>query len=161
MDLSECLAKIEQAGFRIAIEGDSLTVAPASNLTDSQRRWIRDHKPEIIGHLRSTATVLEAGQPGNDLPAANDQANPITVQVWTPAGDPVRVRARDQAHADFIKAMNPAPGMVRCCDCQRATIANGIARCQAGVDSGLPIQGFWATDRHLCASYRAIGKEGT
>lgn len=50
---------------------------------------------------------------------------------------------------------------VRCADCRLATITNGIARCQAGVESGLPIQGFWATDRHLCASYRAIGKEGT
>lgn len=153
MDLSQCLAKIEQAGFRIAIEGDSLTVAPASNLTDSQRRWIRDHKPAILDHLRQPGRLIDADG-GHDLPASNDMAKPIMVEVWTPAGAPVRVKARDQAHANFIKAMNPAPGMVRCCDCQHADVQAGIASCRAGVESGLPIQGFWATDRHLCVEFQ-------
>ena len=49
---------------------------------------------------------------------------------------------------------NKALSMHRCADCQHATITNGIARCQAGVESGLPIQGFWATDRHLCAEFQ-------
>ena len=109
MDLSECLAKIEKAGFQIAIEGDSLTVAPASNLTDSQRRWIRDHKPAILDHLRSTAAVLEAGQPGNDLPAANDMAQPIMVEAFTPLGGRMLVRANSAEHAAWIRKMNPPP----------------------------------------------------
>lgn len=44
---------------------------------------------------------------------------------------------------------------VRCADCRLATIANGIARCGAGVESGLPIRGRWYTDRHPCESYQA------
>lgn len=44
---------------------------------------------------------------------------------------------------------------VRCADCRLATITNGIARCQAGVESGLPIRGRWYTDHHSCDSYQA------
>ena len=45
--------------------------------------------------------------------------------------------------------------MVRCADCRNSTTSNGIARCGAGVESGLPIGGFWASDRHLCPSYES------
>lgn len=45
--------------------------------------------------------------------------------------------------------------MVKCADCRHASINSGIARCAAGVESGLPIAAFWASDRHLCASYEA------
>lgn len=45
---------------------------------------------------------------------------------------------------------------VRCCDCQRATITSGIAACGAGVDSGLPIAGYWHDDRHLCSAYWGV-----
>ena len=154
MNIAIAIAKIRSCGFQIHAEGDHISVEPFDRLTDGQLGWLKANKPAILDHLRSTATVLEAGQPGNDLPAANDQANPITVQVWTPAGDPVRVRARDQAHADFIRRMNPGPGMVRCADCQHADVRAGIASCRAGVESGLPIQGFWATDRHLCFEFQ-------
>lgn len=39
---------------------------------------------------------------------------------------------------------------VRCVDCMHSDITAGIARCRAGVDSKLPIQGRWATDAHIC-----------
>ena len=52
------------------------------------------------------------------------------------------------------KDMERIKPMVRCCDCRRATISNGIASCAAGVKSGLPIAGFWATDKHLCGEYQ-------
>ena len=155
MNIGTAIAKIRACGFQIHAEGDHIAVEPFDKLTAGQLGWLKANKPAILDHLRSTATVLEAGQPGNDLPAANDQGNPITVQVWTPVGDPVRVKARDQEHADFIKRMNPAPGMVRCCDCTHADIHAGIASCRAGVDSGLPIRGRWHSDRHPCESYQA------
>jgi hypothetical protein len=45
--------------------------------------------------------------------------------------------------------------MVTCADCSHAAIGNGIALCSAGVDSGLPAGGFWATDRHHCQQFEA------
>ena len=154
MNIGTAIAKIRACGFQIHAEGDHIAVEPFDKLTAGQLGWLKANKPEILDHLRSTATVLEAGQPGNDLPAANDSSQ-ITVQVWTPAGDPVRVRARDQEHAEWIQRMNPGPGMHRCADCQHATISAGIARCGAGVESGLPIRGRWYSDRHACDSYQA------
>jgi hypothetical protein len=44
--------------------------------------------------------------------------------------------------------------LVTCAGCAHATVEAGIARCKAGVDSGLPIRGYWATDRHLCHRYQ-------
>ena len=52
--------------------------------------------------------------------------------------------------------MERIPPMVRCCDCSKATIEAGIARCSAGVDSGLPAGGFWHDDRHLCAEFAEV-----
>ena len=152
MNIAIAIAKIRSCGFQIHAEGDHISVEPFDRLTAGQLGWLKANKPAILDHLRQPGRMID-DQGGHDLPASNDMAQPITVEVWTPAGDPVRVRARDQAHADFIKAMNPGPGMVRCCDCQHATITNGIARCQAGVESGLPIQGFWAAGRHPCAEF--------
>lgn len=43
--------------------------------------------------------------------------------------------------------------MVRCCDCANASTTKGIASCGAGVESGLPVGGFWYSDPHLCESY--------
>ena len=153
MTPAQMIERIARCGLHLAADGSDIVVTPAGRLTDPQKQWIRRHKDELLEVLRQPGRLID-DQGGNDLPAANDQANPITLQVWTPAGDPVRVKARDQDHADFIKRMNPGPGMVRCADCQHATISAGIARCQAGVESGLPIQGFWAPARHLCAEFQ-------
>ena len=54
---------------------------------------------------------------------------------------------------DRLTARGPAP--VCCADCDRATVTNGIASCGAGADSGLPIGGFWATDRRQCQQFEA------
>ena len=152
MTPAQMIDRIERCGLHLAADGPDIVVTPAGRLTDPQKQWIRRHKDELLEALRQPGRLID-DQGGHDLPASNDMAKPIMVEVWTPAGAPVRVKARDQEHAEFIKAMNPAPGMVRCCDCQHADVRAGIASCRAGVDSGLPIQGFWATDRHLCAEF--------
>ena len=36
-------------------------------------------------------------------------AKPVAIEVWTPAGTPLTIQARDEAHADWIRRMNPKP----------------------------------------------------
>lgn len=154
MNIATAIAKIRSCGFQIHAEGDHISVEPFDRLTAGQLGWLKANKPAILDHLRQPGRMID-DQGGNDIAPANDQSNPITVEVWTPAGDPVRVKASDQDHADFIKRMNPGPGMVRCADCAHADIHAGIASCRAGVESGLPIRGRWHSDRHPCESYQA------
>jgi hypothetical protein len=45
------LTKIEAAGFNVSLIGEDLAVSPASNLTQSQREFLKSHKAEIITEL--------------------------------------------------------------------------------------------------------------
>jgi hypothetical protein len=156
MDATTYIHKVRSAGFDLRADGDRLLVSPFDQLSDSQRQFLRDHKPAILAALRSPGAILDDGQSGNDIEVANQE--PILATAYTPAGDLVMVPATSAAHAAWIERMNPPPvpvPMVRCADCQRATITNGIAACGAGVDSGLPIRGHWATDTHPCSQFQA------
>ena len=157
MSIAAAIEKIRQAGFVIEADGDHIAIEPFDELTAQQAEWLRDHKPDILAALRSPGAILDAWQAGNDIAVANPE--PILARAYTPLGDMVMVPATSAAHAAWIERMNPRPApmpIVRCCDCQRASITNGIAVCGAGVDSGLPIAGFWVTDRHLCGSYWGV-----
>jgi hypothetical protein len=79
MSIAEAIVKMHQAGFVMAANGDALSVSPANRLTDTQRQFIRENKPAILAALRSPGAVLDACQPGNDLPPANDDR--VTVHV--------------------------------------------------------------------------------
>jgi len=39
-------------GFGLRLDGERLVVHPASDLTDSLRAMIREHKPALVGYLR-------------------------------------------------------------------------------------------------------------
>ena len=54
------LAKIREAGFDLALEGDRIKVVPASKLTTSQREFIRLHKLELVAELRSADQPSES-----------------------------------------------------------------------------------------------------
>ena len=160
MDVAEVITQMHQEGFTLAANGERLSVSPSDRLTDRLRQLIRDHKPAILDALRSPGQILDANQPGNDIEPANNP-QPLTVQAWTPAGILMLVEASSVEHAQWIERMNPPPipeRAVRCCDCTNAIVTAGIARCAVGVESGLPIAGFWATDRHRCGEYQ--GAEG-
>ncbi len=51
------LAKIEQAGFNVVLEGDSFDISPASQLTIPQRAFLKQHRAEIIEELKSVNMV--------------------------------------------------------------------------------------------------------
>lgn len=110
--------------------------------------------PSENSNVQSVGEELPEGdQAGNDLQPANDQPE-IIVACWTPSGIRRLVYADSPEHAEWIRAANPMPQQIRCADCQHATVEAGIARCAAGVDSGIPAGGWWATDRHICSEFK-------
>jgi hypothetical protein len=52
------LSKIRNAGFDVALDGDSFKVTPASSLTTTQREFLKSHKAEIITALKNAVIVL-------------------------------------------------------------------------------------------------------
>ena len=150
--ISAAVQMIRNAGFQMEVEGDSIAIEPFDELSDDQLEWLRSNKAEILNCLRQSDVQLEPEQSGSDLTPANDPTS-LLVECWTPSGIRRLVYADSHEHAEWIRAANPKPPMVTCADCDHATITSGIARCGAGVDSGLPTGGFWATDRHLCDQF--------
>jgi hypothetical protein len=54
------LRRIRSRGFSLEIDGGSLTVYPASRLTDAQRAYIKEHRGEIIKALEVERSVYES-----------------------------------------------------------------------------------------------------
>lgn len=51
MDVPGLIGRIQDAGFTLAVVGSNLAVSPASQLSESQRAFIRQNKPAIIAAL--------------------------------------------------------------------------------------------------------------
>lgn len=178
MDAFDFISRIRQAGFTIGLMDGNLAISPASSLSDGQRQWIRDHKPELVSALRSPGAEIDSGQGGHDIAPANDQPLTLPCSLERAAlalcdsyGDTASQKAEMIADLKHYSAeswpwleayfnetlvlmdLERIPPMVRCADCKRANVTKGIACCTVGVESGLPIGGFWATDRHLCNRY--------
>ena len=91
--IESALQKIHDAGFRLAIKGDSLMVDPGDQLTDQQRTFIRDHKAEILSALRASVSLLDS-EGGNDLEPGND------ADVLPPGLVEAATRVCREIHAD-------------------------------------------------------------
>ena len=48
------LDRLTQAGLAVETDGDRLVVSPRSSLTDEIRKYIKDHKEEILVEIRKT-----------------------------------------------------------------------------------------------------------
>ena len=140
-------------------EFTSMAIANLANLAkfdpeeDSISRFSQkshSHPSEINLDQSLSRLILEPSQSGNDL-GPDNEILPIMVECWTPSGIQRLVEVESVEQGMFVQHMNPKPIRVTCSDCAHAIVASGIARCGAGVYSGLPIGGRWATDRHLCA----------
>lgn len=53
------LTKIEKAGFKVFLTGDSLGITPANNLTLPQRAFLKLHKAEIITELSTYQRIKD------------------------------------------------------------------------------------------------------
>ena len=63
MAVVRALRRMERAGFEIRVKGERLQVAPAENLTDADRTFLRAHKPALVALLEdppaSPAPVID------------------------------------------------------------------------------------------------------
>lgn len=82
------LLKIRQAGFALGFHGGGLSVTPASQLTQSQRDFIKRYKAEII-------EALKREQAAND----NSADNMATIRAWLD-----RIGEDDKAIIDDVLA---------------------------------------------------------
>ena len=70
------LSKIRDAGFAVSLSGDNFTVAPASQLSELQRGFLKSHKAEII-------QGLEQEQAANDSKATGlSQTETDSLRNW-------------------------------------------------------------------------------
>ena len=94
------LSKIRNAGFDLALDGNSFKVTPASSLTTTQREFLKSHKTEIINELQAQVEWVE-------LPDTTPGA--LMVTCYTPGGGAIEVQANSPEHAAFLRRMNPTP----------------------------------------------------
>jgi len=52
------LSRIKNAGFTVALAGDSLEISPASSLTLPQREFLKLHKAEIVNELSTYQKII-------------------------------------------------------------------------------------------------------
>lgn len=114
----------------------------------------RSHSSELNLDQSLSRLILDSSQSGNDMEPDNETL-PIIVTCWTPSGIERLVEVDSVEQGVLVQRMNQKPEQRRCQDCYHATIESGIARCASGVDSGLPIRGWWATDKHICQEFDA------
>lgn len=57
------LEKITQNGFSIELDGDSFTVSPSDQLTQQQRKFLKQNKPQIMQELLLTTVYNLNGVP--------------------------------------------------------------------------------------------------
>ncbi len=48
MNVQNFIPRIEAAGFTLRVDGSDLVVRPFSRLSETQRRFIKAHKPELV-----------------------------------------------------------------------------------------------------------------
>ena len=52
MDAVQVLTELQEYGVSLTLEGDDIVASPASRIPDNLRPEIREHKSEIVEHLR-------------------------------------------------------------------------------------------------------------
>ncbi len=95
------LAKIKDAGFSLSLtDSGNLKIAPFSKLTDTQREFLKQHKPEIIMQLEAET---------ESQPEAVITIYSRYVICYTPNGNLMQVMAKSLEHEAFLLKINPKP----------------------------------------------------
>ncbi|WP_031437025.1 hypothetical protein [Methylobacter tundripaludum] len=88
------LSRIEKAGFKVFLTGDSLGITPANNLTLPQREFLKTHKAEIITELSTyqkitnwLASIGEEDQTIIDETIDRCKAEPETLSYFLQRAD--------------------------------------------------------------------------
>lgn len=97
MSVLHFVTSLQSSGFAFAVQGDSLVINPASQLSGDERDYIRQHKPEILAFIAGKSPRQFGGE------------YPQPVEVWTPAGNRLLVEAKSPEHAADLRRWNPPP----------------------------------------------------
>lgn len=97
MSVLHFVTSLQSSGFTFAVQGDSLVINPASQLSGDERDYIRQHKPEILAFIVGKS------------PRQLVDEYPQTIEVWTPLGKSFFVKANSAEHATNLRRWNPAP----------------------------------------------------
>lgn len=110
------LSKIQSAGFVLSLVNGNLNVTPTkTELTDTQRTFIKSHKDEIMTELKNenNSAVVSCGATVKWLEIPDPEPNELTVTCYTPNGKPIKVQANDEAHAAYLIRTNPKPQEIK------------------------------------------------
>ena len=106
------LAKIRQAGFLVVLTPrGTLKISPKERLSDGQRQWLKQHKPEIISELQAKPEMDSA----NELPAPA-----LTIAELLVVLDGNKDVEQATKRLGELLA-RPRQAQVRCADCQHFT----------------------------------------
>lgn len=102
MDASTFVSRIRSAGFDLAVSGGNLTITPASQLTDSQRQFIKTHKPAILAHLTGKASGPDLDPPATPPDPINPTNDPELSRLLSlPPGERLVALVQAGYHMDF------------------------------------------------------------
>jgi hypothetical protein len=82
MDAKSFLPRIRAAGFELQADGGDILIAPFSRLTDRQKAFIREHKPELLRALTGSVVSAEkvSGVWCSDQKSETSETGPETSQ---------------------------------------------------------------------------------
>ena len=186
MDATELLAELKQEGLTVSAQGDRLIVESIAGITLSQKALLSEYKPELL-KLLAQETANEpptlpdtTEQPDKRRPTTDHAPSGVAglfVEVFTPLGRKLIVKANSPAHAEWLTRMNPQPNpaelaarraakpgvvglrpLIHCIDCQQATPTHhpALTDCLAQVPSPASCGPYrrWSTDAHHCQHYK-------
>ncbi|NKN34101.1 hypothetical protein [Marichromatium bheemlicum] len=158
MDAAEILHTLADQGFSVAVDGERLTVAPVSRLTDDLRAEIREHRAEVVALLTAA---------GNAYLDAIGETDPAARAEWLSSMR--RPTGFSAGLASILKAAGggepePEPEGVTCCTCHhyqrnRLNPAGGLGRCLVDAPASGGPGSLWPyPDAFIrCAEWRGGG----
>jgi hypothetical protein len=153
------LSKIESAGFNVSLIGGCLAISPASNLTQTQKEFLKSHKAEIIHELKA-ATLSETGRQKVlfylDSIGETDQA--LIDELLERCRTDREALAWVLSWADKVREKpHRSPAWVTCRSCTHFKSFNkhggGAGLCGVGVWTAGICR--WSDDNHQCNKYQS------
>lgn len=76
------LSRIEAAGFSASLIGENLAISPASNLTQTQKEFLKSHKAEIIAELKGKTLSVSDRQKLLDYMATIEETDQAMIDEF-------------------------------------------------------------------------------
>ena len=174
MDAFQFIERIKAAGFTLEAEESGIAISPASKLTDTQRQFIRSHKPAIVAALSTKPPTPAPDATEADLARAEHARNLSHAGwVWHEGrwhAQGVPLAAQDAQKPEPLHTPHPEPQRaptaptfaataVRCADCGHAQSQDyhpALVTCGAGREPAAACGAFWKFDSRDCGCFEPI-----